>query len=61
MYEINILPDPEVFDGKPMYFWMISGRTEGGIEHNCGHGWSKSVPKAAEDANKYYLETIQSV
>ena len=54
MYSINILPDPEIFNGKPMYFWMIE---RNGC--NCGHGWSESIPNAAEDANKYYENVIK--
>lgn len=53
MYTINILPEPEVFNGKPMYFWMIQGQS-GDTYYNCGHGWSESIAKAAEDANEYY-------
>lgn len=61
MYTININPDPEVFNNKPMYFWMIEGKTEYGIEHNYGHGWSGSVAQAAIDANEYYRKTIKEV
>jgi hypothetical protein len=27
MYRININPEPEIFNGKPMYFWMIEGES----------------------------------
>ena len=58
MYEINIIPEPEAFNGKPMYFWMIAGKS-GENYFNCGHGWSESIAKAAEDADKYYREVVK--
>ena len=60
MYTINIMLEPEIFNRKPMYFWMIEGKTKDGIAHNCGHGWSESISRAAEDANKYYKENIKN-
>ena len=53
MYKIEILPEPEVFNGKPMYFWCIV-YDSGDNRCNCGHGWSESVEKAATDAYKHY-------
>jgi hypothetical protein len=58
MYTINIIPEPEIFNGKEMYFWMIQSEIAG-TQCNCGHGWSESVPKAAEDANKYYQNVFK--
>ena len=60
MYEINILPEPEIFNGKPMYFWCIFG-VSGENRFNCGHGWSESVTKAAEDANDYYQNVLKKI
>lgn len=60
MYTINIMPEPEIFNGKQMYFWMIQGES-GENRYNCGHGWSESIPKAAEDANEYYKNVIKKV
>ena len=58
MYEIEIVPEPEIFNGKPMYFWCILG-VSGENRFNCGHGWSESVVKAADDAEKYYQEVVK--
>ena len=60
MYEIIVQPEPEIFNGKPMYFWVIMG-VSGKNRYNCGHGWAKSVVKAAEDASKYYIENIKEI
>ena len=59
MYEINILPEPEIFNGKAMYFWHIARRAETGSV-NCGHGWAASVGQAAEDASRYYIENVKN-
>ena len=53
IYRISILPDPKIFNNTPMYFWCIL-KQNGNTDTNCGHGWSESISKAAEDANKYY-------
>lgn len=60
MYSINIVPEPEVFNGKPMYFWSIMAQS-GTNRYNCGHGWSESVVKAAEDAEKYYQDVVKKM
>lgn len=60
MYKIEILPEPEVFNGKPMYFWCIMGES-GENRFNCGHGWSESIAKAAEDACRYYQENVKDM
>jgi hypothetical protein len=54
------MPEPEVFNGKSMYFWMIQGNS-GDTYCNCGHGWADSIVKAAEDANRYYQEVFKKV
>lgn len=60
MYEINILPEPEIFNNKPMYFWSIMGRS-GENRFNCGHGWSESIVQAAEDADEYYQSILKTM
>ena len=59
MYEISVLTEPEIFNGKPKFFWCIFG-IDGEIRHNCGHGWSDSISEAAEDAEKYYQEVVKN-
>ena len=58
MYRIEILTEPEIFNGKPMFFWMIQKEVDGN-RSNCGHGWSESIPKAAEDAEKHYRDVVK--
>ena len=59
MYRINILPEPEIFNGKKMYFWMVEG-VSGETHYNCGHGWSASIEQAALDASQYYQSVIKN-
>jgi hypothetical protein len=54
LYRINILPEPEIFNGKAMFFWMIESNG-----CNFGHGWSESILSAAVDADKCYREVIK--
>ena len=58
MCKISILPEPEMFNGKPMYCWCILGQS-GDNYFNCGHGRSESIAKAAEDAYVYYQEVLK--
>ena len=58
MYEISILPEPEIINGKLMYFWSIMGRS-GENRFNCGHGWSESILRAAVDADEYYRNALK--
>lgn len=60
MYTINIIPEPEIFNGKPMYFWSIMGES-GENKFNCGHGWSESIPQAAKDADDYYRNVVKKM
>ena len=56
-YEINILPEPEIFNGNPMFFWCVFG-VSGDNRCNCGYGWAESVEKAATDAYNHYSVLI---
>lgn len=60
MHEISIQIEPEVFNGKPMYFWCIFG-VSGENRYNCGHGWSESIAQAAIDAKDYYDKTLGAI
>lgn len=58
MYRISIIPEPEVFNGKSMYFWCVLRQVETKEFVNCGHGYSESIEQAATDANNMYKQII---
>ena len=60
MYEISIMPEPEMIGDKPMYFWCIMGKS-GENRYNCGHGWSESILRAAVDADDYYQNVVKKM
>lgn len=43
--DIIIISEPEMINGKPMYFWFLCKKGS-----NHGHGWAESILQAAIDA-----------
>lgn len=56
-YYIEIKLEPQEFNHIPYYFWCIIKKTEL-CSSNAGHGWSRSVELASEDALSYYNEFL---
>lgn len=54
MFRLSIVPEPEIFNGKPMYFWSVLRWVETNEFVNLGHGWADSIAQAAIDASKMY-------
>ena len=55
MHSININLNPEIYRDTEYYFWCIFERQNEKLI-NCGHGWSKSIREAFEDAHQFYVE-----
>lgn len=57
-YIIQIIPEPELINNKPRYFWCIIKNMPLGSSSNYGFGWAASADAAFCDAYAYYNKFI---
>lgn len=58
-YYIELKLDPDLFNNTPYYFWCIVKNTELS-SFNVGHGWSKSILLASQEAYNYFQNSYLS-
>jgi len=57
-YILQITPEPELINNKPLYFWCILKSNTLNASSNYGFGWAASAEAAFGDAYNYYKKFI---